>query len=188
MLGRPLKSKKPHPKGKPSAFAEDLRVYEMKEFEELYRKHLDAVFRYTLHCVGRRAIAEEITSEAFLALFRNLDHIDKSQLPGWLLTVARNRAMDYWRRQAVERRYAESLPDPAAAAAPPSSSAGGLFDSKVLKPLHRVCLILRYAHGMDRSEIAQWTGLSQDQVKSCLQYARRLLRNELLACSRRGLK
>lgn len=155
----------------------DSPVYREEEFEELYRTHLDAVFRFAWHCVGRREIAEEITSEAFLALYRNLDRIRSGELPGWLLTVVRNRATDYWRRQAVERRYVAS-------ASPVESSQGPvdevrLFDSPVLKPVHRVCLILRYAHGMDRTEIAKRTGLTPDRVKGYLQYARRLLRAQL---------
>jgi RNA polymerase sigma-70 factor (ECF subfamily) len=93
----------------------------MGEFEELYRKHVDAVFRYSLHCVGRREIAEEITGDAFLALYRNLDRVEEGQLPAWLFTVAKNRAMDYWRHCAVEQRYlqaAAEAADPAGAPAP----------------------------------------------------------------------
>jgi len=149
----------------------------MGEFEELYRKHVDAVFRYSLHCVGRREIAEEITGDAFLALYRNLDRIGEAQLPAWLFTVAKNRATDYWRHCAVEERYAGMATE---AATPDDPAVGSwLFQNKALKPIHRVCLVLRYVYGMGRSEIAQHTGLSDNQIKSCLQYARQLLRKQL---------
>jgi RNA polymerase sigma-70 factor (ECF subfamily) len=150
----------------------------MGGFEKLYRQHVDAVFRYSLHCVGRREIAEEITGDAFLALYRNLDRIEEGQLPAWLFTVAKNRATDYWRHCAVEERYASA----AAAEAGDCASApmpDWLFESKALKPIHRVCLVLRYVYGMGRAEIAQQTGLSDNQIKSCLQYARQLLRKQL---------
>ena len=88
------------------------------------------------------------------------------------------RAIDYWRRQAVERRYVNSTTP--AVEAETAIDEGRLFDSKVLKPVHRACLILRYAHGMDRREIAEYTGLTADRVKSYLQYARQLLRVQLL--------
>jgi RNA polymerase sigma-70 factor (ECF subfamily) len=64
----------------------------MATFEELYRQHAQSVFRFALSIVGKRDLAEDLTSEAFLALHRNLEGIDQSQLPGWLLTVVRNRA------------------------------------------------------------------------------------------------
>jgi RNA polymerase sigma-70 factor (ECF subfamily) len=153
-------------------------VYPSEEFEELYRRHLDAVFRYAWKCVGRREIAEEITADAFLALYHHADQVRSAELPAWLLTVVKNRAIDYWRRQAVERRYVSGISGASEPSLVPDE--GRLFDSRVLKPVHRTCLILRYAHGMSRGDIAEHTGLSADQVKDYLHYARHLLRTELL--------
>ena len=149
----------------------------MGEFERLYRKHVDAVFRYAVHCVGRREIAEEITGDAFLALYRNLDRVEEAQLPAWLFTVAKNRATDYWRHCAVEQRYASEATEAGDRADAPMP--GWLFENKALKPVHRVCLVLRYVYGMDRSEIARQTGLTDNQIKSSLQYAMQLLRKQL---------
>jgi RNA polymerase sigma-70 factor (ECF subfamily) len=153
----------------------------MNEFEELYAEHVAAVFRYAMHCVGRRDIAEDMVSEAFLALFKNRERIDTSRLPGWLLTVVRNRATDYWRRQAVEQRYASSQVSAPPPPDPPDNDR--LFNNDLLKPVHRVCLILRYVHGMNRTEIAGRIGLSPEQVKSRLQYALRVLRDQYQATS-----
>jgi RNA polymerase sigma-70 factor (ECF subfamily) len=146
----------------------------MATFEELYQQHVQAVFRFALSVAGRREVAEDLTSEAFLALHRNLDGIEQSQLPGWLLTVVRNRARDWWRRQVVERRYAEELAVAPSIEAPPVEP--WLLEGGDLKRVHRVCLMLRYGHGMTRAEIATQTGLSQIQVKGHLQYALTLLR------------
>ena len=149
----------------------------MGKFEELYRKHVQSVFRFALSCVARKDVAEDLTSEAFLALYRNLDAIDESQLPGWLITVTRNRARDFWRRQMVEQKYAVCAPDPPAVPEPALNS--WLLESKDLKPVHRICLVLRYVHGMSRAEIAEKTGLTELQVKGHLQYALQLLRKAL---------
>jgi len=146
----------------------------MGSFEEIYRRHAQSVFRFAMRCVSRRDVAEDLTSEAFLALYRNLDHIDESQLPAWLLTVVRNRARDYWRRQAVEQRYLETLDPPVASEAPPLER--WILDNPALKPIHRTCLMLRYVHGMSRAEIAAALALSETQVKGHLQYALELLR------------
>jgi RNA polymerase sigma-70 factor (ECF subfamily) len=154
----------------------------MGDFERLYKKHLEAVFGFSLHCVGRREIAEEITSEAFLMLYQHLDRIDEQQLPAWLFTVARNRAVDYWRRQKVEQRYAIIPQEPSVMPRTPGQS---LLDNDKLNAVHRVCLILRYVHGMSRAEIARHTGASETQVKGHLQYALQLLRKELGRKSRK---
>lgn len=157
----------------------------MKGFDQLYRRHVDALFRFAVRQVGRRDIAEEITSEAFLALHRNQDRIDEAQLPAWLYTVVRNRAVDYWRRQAAEQRalleYEQGRPT---MTEPRSLLEHSLSRNKALKPVHRVCLILRYVYGMERGEIAQETGLSEVQVKGHLQYGRRLLRSQLAGARR----
>jgi hypothetical protein len=50
-------------------------------FESLYRQHLQAVYRFALRCVSRADPAEDLTAEAFLALYRNLDQIETSRLP-----------------------------------------------------------------------------------------------------------
>jgi RNA polymerase sigma-70 factor (ECF subfamily) len=143
-------------------------------FADLYRQHVRSVYRFALHCVSRNDLAEDLTSEAFLALYRNIDRIDASQLPAWLLTVVRNRARDHWRRQLVEQRYAESV-DATPAAEEPALERW-LLESPALKPVHRTCLMLRYVYGMTRAEIAAKTGFTEMQVKGYLQYGLEVLR------------
>lgn len=146
------------------------------EFEDLYRLHVQAVFRFALNVTRRRDVAEDLTSEAFMALHRHLGTIDPSQLPGWLLTVVRNRARDWWRHARVEERYAQQvLADDTTHVVEPQLERW-MLESAHLKPVHRTCLMLRYVHGMTRAEVAQATGLSETQVKGHLQYGLTLLR------------
>jgi RNA polymerase sigma-70 factor (ECF subfamily) len=146
----------------------------MATFEEVYRRHAQTVFRCALGLVGRKELAEDLTSEAFLALIRNFDGIDQEQLPGWLLTVVRNRARDWWRRQQVEQRHEAREQACAEPHAPPLEL--WILDCEDLKPVHRTCLMLRYGHEMTRAEIANRLGLTETQVKGQLQYGLALLR------------
>jgi RNA polymerase sigma-70 factor (ECF subfamily) len=144
----------------------------MKSFEDVYREHAQAVFRYAMRVAGRRELAEDLASEAFLALYRNFDGIDQSQLPAWLLTVVRNRARDLWRHRAIEQKFAAEF-----SGEPVEGPADvGLLDSAGLKPIHRACVVLRYSYGMSRAEIARHVGLTETQVRGHLQYALTLLR------------
>lgn len=152
----------------------------MTDFDEVYRTHVRAVFRYAVRVVGRRDVAEELTNDAFMALFRSFDTIDTAQLPKWLFTVVRNRATDYWRRASLEQRHMVELKED-----PPADHTAGsvlewLDSTQALKPVHRACLILRYVHGLERREIATRLGLTENQVKGYLQYARQLLRKQLV--------
>lgn len=149
----------------------------MNDFDDLYAKYSADVFRYALRCVGRRDVAEDLTSDVFLMLYRHLAGIDPSRLPGWLFVVAKHRATDYWRRADVEQRFLDALP-PSETAWEPSIEFW-LTSIKALKPVHRACLILRYVHGMTRAEIASRLGLTETQVKGHLQYTLTILRREL---------
>lgn len=147
------------------------------EFEALYRQHVAAVFRFAVSLTRKHEIAEDLTAEAFLALHRELDRIDPAQLPGWLLTVVRNRARDWWRHAMVEQRHAEHVKAQGPrmrATAPPLEH--WILESNDLKPVHRACVMLRYVHGMSRDEIGRELGLTDNQVKGHLQYALTLLR------------
>ena len=150
----------------------------MRQFDEVYREHVQAVFRFALRCVSNRALAEDLTAEAFLELYRHRDTIDVDRLPGWLLTVVRNRARDHWRRQEVEQRYVAGLrsDEPVDDSGPGADFDRWLQETAELKNVHRTCLTLRYVEGRTRAEIASVTGLSEMQVKGYLQYALELLR------------
>src|SRR5262249_10741194 len=126
-------------------------VYAMSGFDEIYREHVDGVFRFAVRLVGRRDVAEDITSEVFLELHRNFASLEPERLPAWLFTVAKNRARDYWRRQTLEQRFlAEAVKTTPTMEEPRSEHA--LFNNPALKPVHRVCLVLRYVYGMARGE------------------------------------
>jgi RNA polymerase sigma-70 factor (ECF subfamily) len=138
----------------------------MQDFERIYRQHAAAVLRFARRCVGRKDIAEEIVSEAFLQLYRNFDRIDKNELPAWLFTVVRNRAIDYWRRNKLESQYIHDNPGKDRHDTMPFD--GDLLDCRELRPVHRTCLILHYVHGMTRTEIAELIGMRETQIKGYL--------------------
>ena len=149
----------------------------MEVFDRIYQQHAASVLRFAKRCIGREDVAEDIASEAFLELYRNLQRIDAGQLPAWLFTVVRNRAIDYWRRNKLETEYAKRISEPAEAA--PQSIEGGLLEYQGLKAVHRTCLILHYLHGMTRAEIAEFTGLRETQIKGYLRSGLTILREAL---------
>jgi RNA polymerase sigma-70 factor (ECF subfamily) len=153
-----------------------------ERLDHLYRAHVAAVFRFALACVGRRDIAEEVTSDTFVALLRHLDEVEDEHVQGWLITVARNRARDYWRHEMADHRL-RAVVDPEPTVPPEEPGDDLLFHRPELKPAHRVCLHLRYVEGLTRAEISRTTGLSETQVKGHLQYALHLLR-EVVAGAR----
>jgi RNA polymerase sigma-70 factor (ECF subfamily) len=169
----------PHRRKKDAICIRAKALFRTMEFESLYRLHAKAVFRFAHSITRRKEVAEDLTSEAFLALHRQLETVDQTQLPAWLLTVVRNRARDLWRHQVVEDRYiVETTTTVIPFIAPESASEDWILAGAGLKPVHRLCVRLRYVSGMTRAEIAAETGMSEMQVKGHLQYALALLRKQ----------
>ena len=77
---------------------------------ELYRRHADTLFRAAVLRLGDRQLAEEVLQDTFLALWNRAELYDSRQgsLLGWLLAIARNRAVDLF-RQAGRRPAAVPL-------------------------------------------------------------------------------
>jgi RNA polymerase sigma-70 factor, ECF subfamily len=80
-------------------------------FEIVYDRHCTVALALAHRICGERAAAEDVTQEAFLALWRARERYDPSrgEVRSWLLQIVRNSALDRLRRTAVhERRRASS--------------------------------------------------------------------------------
>ena len=146
-----------------------------EEFREVYERHAAEIMRFAIRCTGRREIAEELTSEAFLKMYQHLDTIDPPRAAAWLTAAVKNLAIDYWRRVETERKHLAVRSE--AMELPAEGNWEEMLAHPSLKPEHRACLTLQYVHGMERKEISSHTGLTDNQVKSCLQYGLKLLRS-----------
>jgi RNA polymerase sigma-70 factor (ECF subfamily) len=89
---------------------------DVSAFEELYDRHSRLVHALVLRILQQATTAEEIVQDVFLQLWRNASQYDCSRGPfvPWLLTLARNRALDQLRlkseRQRRREEQAEELP------------------------------------------------------------------------------
>ncbi len=69
-------------------------------FGELYRRHLNGVYRYLLIKLGNVQDAEDLTSQTFLEALENLHRYRGSgAFRAWLLRIARNKTVDHYRRR-----------------------------------------------------------------------------------------
>lgn len=68
----------------------------------LVDRHIAVVYRAAFRRLGDRQLAEEVVQDVWLTLWDRAGMFDPAQgsLPGWLCTIARNRATDRMRAQA----------------------------------------------------------------------------------------
>jgi len=71
------------------------------EFRLLVEQYHRRVFRFARNLIGDEHDAEDITQEVFLAAFDRLESYDakRASLLTWLLTIARNRCVNYLKRK-----------------------------------------------------------------------------------------
>ncbi|MEU6023798.1 RNA polymerase sigma factor [Micromonospora sp. NPDC048871] len=93
--------------GELSRAVESAQAGDEESFRFLYRSLQPGLLRYLTALVGADA-AEDVASETWLQVARDLPNFSGGEFRAWVVTIARNRAMDHLRRQ--RRRPALPVP------------------------------------------------------------------------------
>src|SRR2546428_9157773 len=91
--------------------------------QTLFVRHRVALYRWLLRLVGDEALAEDLLSEVFLAVWRQADRFEgRSSVSTWLMSIARFKALSARRRRTeaeldekIETTVADPANDPEAA-------------------------------------------------------------------------
>ena len=146
-------------------------------FGELYVRYARVIHGILLARVPPKD-AEDLVQDVFMAAMRQLRGLRTAgAFRGWLCAIARNRAMDYYRRA----REGGELPE---LASPKGATNDAFLVLDVVRGLpeaYRETLILRLVEGMTGPEIAERTGLTADSVRVNLCRGMKMLRELLEA-------
>jgi RNA polymerase sigma-70 factor (ECF subfamily) len=150
-----------------AALMERLVQRDAEALETLYDRHSRAVFSLVYRIVQQRPTAEEVTQDIFLQLWRNARLYDaqRGPLQPWLLTLARNRALDTLRLKRERQRSREddfgarelvcTAPDPETLADREDRAEKVRGVMAELPAQQRRAIELAYFEGMSHSEIAE---------------------------------
>jgi len=128
----------------------------------LYRRYVQAIYRYVSYRVESDAIAEDLTSEVFLHMVQGLPHYQQTEAPlgAWLFRIAANQIADYYRR----KRHVTSEPISDDRPSDDTDPFGKLEDEeertqirealKMLPDDYQTLLILRFMQQLPHSEVA----------------------------------
>jgi len=163
--------------------------------EALYDRHSATVLGLALRIVGERAAAEDILQETFWRVWKSADTFQPQRGPftGWLFRIARNLAIDFYRRSNVrpEGKPVESDGDSVLdEAADPNMDVAAQAQSDLenrqiqnalssLPGTQRQVIELAYFYGMTRQEIAEATGEALGTIHTRARLALQKLRDEL---------
>lgn len=168
---------------------------DVKAFEELYDRHSRAVYSLVLRILRHAASAEEVVQDVFLQVWRNASQYDGSRGPfvPWLLTMARNRALDHLRLKGERQRRREDQREELPTTRITPDFEGSLDEKRraarvrelisTLQPQQRRAIELAYFEGLSHSEVASTMNEPLGTVKSWIRNAILRLREGLQAAS-----
>jgi RNA polymerase sigma-70 factor, ECF subfamily len=150
----------------------------------LYDLALPQVYGYLLRRCSDRDVAEELTSETFLAAAAVVRRADPPPLDvGWLIGVARHKLADHWRGRAREQRNLRAVatdPTVPAATVDPWDARLDTLRARAtlsrLAPQHRAALTLRYVDDLPVPQVADLLGRTVHAAEALLARARREFR------------
>lgn len=154
-------------------------------FAEIVTRHYQPVYRLAWRMAGDAAMAEDITQEAFIRLWRNpLQVREAAAVRGWLMRVAANAAIDRARKPRLAAlELAPETADPQARPDAPlaRAEASRLVDEALaeLPDRQRQAVVLSYFEGLTNAEMADVMDVSVEAVESLLARARRFLKDRL---------
>jgi RNA polymerase sigma factor (sigma-70 family) len=152
-------------------------------FQELVDAHGTDVFRFLVATVGF-AEAEDCYQETWIAALRAYPRLrERSNLRGWILTVAHRKALDHLR---AARRRAQPIGDALAQVAAQNANSPLADDGlpevwslvRALPSKQRNAIALRFLAGSSHAEIAAVMNISEEAARRNVHEGLKRLRKE----------
>ena len=161
-------------------------------FTRLFELHSPVALGLLSRILGRRMEAEEVLQEVFLQVWTQADRYDadRSTPRGWILMLARSRALDRLRRRDASRRREEAVGAEQDEIVPPVGTER--IESverrhqvtsalQALYPDQRRCIELAFFEGLTHTQIAERLDAPLGTVKSRILLGMNKLRQTLRA-------
>jgi RNA polymerase sigma-70 factor (ECF subfamily) len=169
-------------------------------YRELVRRYERPVFSLVFRMVRDRALAEDLSQDAFVKVLNALDsYRPEYRFSSWIFKIANNVTIDHLRKRELPTLSLDGAPDArtqdevdrtAFQATDGSESAldelqarelGGFISEAIskLRPEYRSCILLRHVEGRAYEEIAEALDLPLGTVKTYIHRARHELRGYL---------
>jgi len=157
----------------------------------LVDRHAAAIYRFSVRHTGDELLAEDVSQEVFLRVYRNAHTFDSSRnFKAWLFTIVRNTSIEMARSAGYRRSTSldpaevegdqsshlhERYPDPEESYAAQETASRVATALQTLQEKQRTVVILKYFDGLSNREIADVIGSTVSSVESLLVRAKRNL-------------
>jgi RNA polymerase sigma-70 factor, ECF subfamily len=140
----------------------------------IYETYQPKIQKFLYYRVGNLHAAEDLTTEVFLRVIENLPKYRVSDIPfqAWIFQIARNLAIDYFRRQSVRRHEQIDESVPCNGDGPDAIVNHTLVAERLREALDHLTdgqsdvLVMRFISGLSIAETAQSLNRSEGAVKA----------------------
>lgn len=145
-----------------------------EKIERIYDEYYRDVYQFLICFTGSRNEAEDLTQEVFIQVLKSLEKFnDQYRMKTWILTIARNVAVDHFRRHKFYSIFKEGF---FTGLVSKEKNPDELIETKEqkelvhqaiakLKPNYRAVVILRGINGLSIRETAEILNCSEGKVK-----------------------
>ena len=167
---------------------------ETRALEELYDRYNRFVFSVALAVVGDRSVAEEVTLDVFVQVWRNAStyRAERAKVSTWLAAITRHHAIDIlrWQRSRLDQKslYLNELPlqKESDQPDPQEDAEANLHRARIRQAVARLpleqqeALSLAYFKGYSHREISELLEEPLGTIKTRIRLAMQKLRDTLV--------
>jgi len=158
---------------------------DQEAFERLVKRYQNPLYNFVYRHLGDRALAEDITQETFLRIYRSAPRFEpRARVSTWIFKMAFNLSLNESERRGRLQLRETPITDEHQCADGSSAAAVAKFELEQqitglldrLPDRQRAALLLRVNEGLSYREIAEVLGISVQSVESLIFRARQQLR------------
>lgn len=168
-------------------------------FHRLYEQYHSDVFKFLIYLTRDRDIAEDLSHEVYVRVMRAYNGFEgKSSEKTWLFSIAKNVAIDHFRKNSVRRKHSFDKFDwekseLVSTGILPDESA--VLNEEMKELLHqlntctgdqKVVVIMRYFNDLSIAETAEVLGWTEGKVKTTQHRAIKVLQRKMSALPAEG--
>lgn len=184
---------------------EQAKEHDNHAIEQLYNQYHNSVYFLCLKIIKNKDDALDLVQDTFLQAFNKLNTLQNSaQFGSWLNQIAANKCRDFLKKKkpllfcdktdenddseefVIENKDESLIPDKVVDNAETRRLVMEIIDN--LPDLQRMTVMLYYYEEKSVAQIAEIMGCSENTVKSRLNYARKQIKEQVLALEKDGTK
>lgn len=165
---------------------------EQDKFEALFHRYRGMMFSTIKGIIKDKELSEDILQEALIKIANHIDKVNddihSNDAKSFIMTITRNTALDYYRKNAKRREVECFIEDfeenvfcdfDEVQAAKLDTENKIVFVIKSMKEKYRDIFMLKYVHGFENEEIAELLHITEETVRQRISRGKKMLEEKL---------